>query len=105
MNINDDDLFDSEGYLLASEPWSKEVAISVAKKNKIELNDSHWIVINCLRSFYSEYNIIPTNRALINLVRKENKGFSSIDFQALFTNSPIQTACMIAGLPKPDRCI
>lgn len=105
MKINDDDLFDSDGYLLPSENWNKDIATSVAEKHGIVLSDHHWIIINSLQEFYREYQIIPTNRALINLIRQENEDFSSIDFQKLFPSSPIQIACKIAGLPKPERCI
>jgi len=105
MNINDDDLFDTNGFLLPSETWSREIAQSIAKRHSITLTNQHWMVIQCLQGFYQEYEIIPTNRALITIIKKQSKEFSSIDFQELFSSSPIQVACQISGLPKPERCI
>ena len=92
MKISHDDLLSPEGYLIDRSNWTKELAISIAKDHKIDLLDDHWIIINHLQHFYDEYEMVPTNRALIGVVKKDLPDFNSISFTQMFSDKPIQTA-------------
>ena len=49
--------FNSKGYLVNFDAWSKDFAIQMAKEHGVELSDCHWLIINFLRDYYTEYGI------------------------------------------------
>jgi len=98
---------DEEGYLLNLEDWSPEVGDFIAKKEKINLTESHWEVINFLREYYDEYQIAPMIRVLTKAIGKklgEEKGNNKYLYE-LFPEGPAKQACKFAGLPKPTGCV
>ena len=42
------------GFLSDPERWSPDVANALAKAEGIDLTDTHWVVLNAIRTFYVE---------------------------------------------------
>lgn len=72
----------------------------------IILTDVHLKVINLLRNFYQEFNIIPSTRAIINYASNKapDLNLDSLLFVELFPKG-ITQACKIANLPESPRCL
>lgn len=98
---------DAEGYLRHLEDWTQSAAEEIAEKEGIKLTENHWKVINFLRDFYGEYQLSPTMRVLIKLLReKYGEEFAvSSKLYHLFPEGPVKQGCKIAGLPKPPHCM
>lgn len=97
----------TEGYLVHIEDWTPEIAKALAAEENIELTAEHWLVIEFLREFYSQYTIAPAMRPLVKALKNnygEDKG-NSIYLAKLFPSGAAKQANKIAGLPKPVRCI
>ena len=98
---------DEEGYVTDIGGWNAELAELIAEGENIEMNDDAWEVVNFLRNYYEEYQIVPALRVLIKAIRRklgEDKGNSKYLYE-LFPHGPAKQACKIAGLPKPTSCI
>ncbi len=98
---------DAEGFLRNLSDWNPQIATEIARKERIELTDNHWEIIELLRCFYVKYEISPAMRILVKQVGLElgkDKGSSSYLLQ-LFPGSPVKIASKIAGLPKPTNCL
>jgi tRNA 2-thiouridine synthesizing protein E len=98
---------DKAGYLLNSGDWSPELAQLIATKNEIELTDERWEVVNFVREFYIEYDTSPAIRALVKAMANKygpEKGNSRYLYR-LFPKGPAKQATLIAGLPKPAKCL
>jgi tRNA 2-thiouridine synthesizing protein E len=96
-----------EGFLVNINDWTPDVAEYLAQQQDIKLTPEHWEVINLMREFYFKYNASPSIRTLVNAVKAqygEDKG-NSIYLHKLFPNKAAVQANLIAGLPKPIRCI
>ena len=106
MSLLDNIKTDPQGYLKDASQWSESIAETIAEKEKIELTDDHWQVINYVRQFYDEFNTSPSIRPLVKYLAKvlppEKSG--SLYLQILFPEGPAKQATKIAGLPKPARC-
>ena len=95
--------FNSKGYLVNFDAWNEDFAIEQAKEHGLDLTDYHWIVINFLRDYQSEYGIAPDHREVI---KKFNKQISPTDpytrkrLEGLFGQGGCKLACRIAGLPN-----
>ena len=108
IHINDKAIATNrEGYLLNSQDWDQEIAVAIAKQLSLELTDSHWLIIDFMRTFYQRYQAIPLMRLFIKAIRAElgdevaNSGY----LNQLFPPGFLKTACKIAGLPKPRHCM
>lgn len=98
---------DKEGFLKNLEDWDESVAEELARAESVRLGQQHWEIIRLLRAFHRRHGVVPANRALVTLVRREldaQKG-RSIYLMKLFGGSPAKLASKIAGLPKPDNCL
>jgi TusE/DsrC/DsvC family sulfur relay protein len=98
---------DEQGYLVNLDDWSEELAVALAEKDDLKLNDSHWEVINMIRNFYKEKGTAPAMRALIKLAKAElgkDKGDSKYLY-SLFPYGPGKQGARYAGLPKPTGCV
>ena len=109
MNMNplDNIPLDKNGYMTDHTLWSKELAIALAKRDELELTESHWEVIIFVREFYLTYNTSPAIRALTKAMKEsfgEEKASSRYLYR-LFAEGPAKQATKYAGLPKPARCI
>lgn len=100
-------MFDSEGFLEDINTWSKDLAISIARSENINLTDKHWQVIYAARKFHQEFDLSPEMRPLVKWVGQQigdDKG-NSIYLLTLFPGSPAKLVSKISGLPKPLNCI
>ncbi len=98
---------DDAGYLNDSSEWNRELAVLIARDERIELQDDHWEVLTYLRHYYHEHQIAPSVRVLTQAMRKTlgpEKGNSRYLYQ-LFPRGTTTQASKIAGLPKPVGCI
>jgi tRNA 2-thiouridine synthesizing protein E len=97
---------DKEGFLTQLSQWNESVAANIANQEGIELTANHWQVLHLIRDFYIQYDLSPTTRVLVKIVKDnlgEDKG-NSIYLMGLFTGKPAKLAAKIAGLPKPANC-
>mgnify|MGYP001441451331 FL=1 len=98
---------DEEGYITDISTWLKDLADTIAETENIDMGDDHWEVVNFLRDYYEEYQIVPAVRVLTKAVKKSlgpDKGNSKYLYE-LFPYGPAKQACKIAGLPKPTGCV
>ena len=94
VEINED------GFLVDPEKWSRDVAEAIAKENKVEMTDRHWVVIDFMRKDYQESGKSPTVRRIT-----KNSGVDTKELYKLFPVRPGGTAARIAGVPKPEGCV
>lgn len=97
---------DKEGFLTQLSQWNESVALNIANEEGIGLTPDHWEVLQLIRDFYKQYDLSPTTRVLVKIVKNnlgEKKG-NSIYLMGLFTGKPAKLAAKIAGLPKPANC-
>lgn len=88
-----------EGFMTNPSKWTKEIAVEIAKEEKIVLEDQHFAIIEFLRNrFYGgdSLSIRSINHSGVIDVRT---------FYQLFPGAPLKKATKIAGLPKPANCI
>ena len=98
---------DPEGFLSDLNLWTKELAERIAAKEKLELTENHWEIINFLRQGYAENGTVPNIRLMQKAMTKEygpEKGESKYLY-GLFPYGPAKQGCRIAGLPKPTGCV
>ena len=98
--------WDSDGFLKDTSSWNEELADILAAHDDIKLSAEHWDIIYLLREFYEDHQVVPANRALVNLVKHKldtEKG-KSLYLMKLFGGSPAKLASKISGLPKSENC-
>ncbi len=92
---------DEDGFIQHPEIWNEAVALALAEGDGVtELTESHWKVINFIRSYYAEFDIAPMIRKMC-----KSTGFSLQQIYELFPSGPAKGACKVAGLPKPTGCV
>ena len=97
----------AEGFLDSHTDWSEDVCRELARREGIELSESHWEILHLLRRYYEQFDSSPAMRALVKYVKLnlgEDKG-RSIYLLKLFPESPARVASKLAGLPKPANCL
>ena len=93
----------SKGYLVNFDAWNEDFAVELAKEHGLDLTDRHWIVINFLRDYQSEYGIAPDHREVIKKLGKQISPTSPCTRQhleSLFGQGGCELACKMAGLPN-----
>jgi TusE/DsrC/DsvC family sulfur relay protein len=98
---------DEDGYMVNLDDWNKDIALSMAKADGIDLAEAHWEIINFLRDYYQKYQIAPMIKILVKEVGKvmgPEKGNTKYLYE-LFPDGPAKQACRYAGLPKPTGCV
>jgi tRNA 2-thiouridine synthesizing protein E len=90
-----------EGFLTNPDDWTEEIAAEIARDIGVgELTETHWKVINFMRSDFKEKGQIPTIRRI-----KNAGGVPTKDVYACFPEGPAKKAAMISGLGKPQGCV
>ena len=95
---------DAEGYLVNPDDWTDEIAIELAKEEKIDLTESHWQILRFIRKYYSENSVVPDVRHVDEYLATENKIDKKEAKKTLFTLFPygyVKQACKISGMRKP----
>jgi TusE/DsrC/DsvC family sulfur relay protein len=88
-----------EGYMTNPSHWTKEIAVEIAKEEKIVLTDQHFAIMDFLRNRFNSGDALS--------IRSINhSGVIDVKtFYQLFPGAPLKKATKIAGLPKPSNCI
>ena len=94
--------FNQFGFLVDFDDWDEEVAKSLAKIDNLELTKCHWVAINFMREFYSEFQVAPSKRNLIKAVgdQIDEQGCTRKKLERLFPLGGCKQACRFAGLPE-----
>ncbi|MEW5745509.1 MAG: TusE/DsrC/DsvC family sulfur relay protein [Nitrospirota bacterium] len=98
---------DEDGYMTNLDEWNKDIAVTMAKGDGLDLTDAHWEIINFLRDYYQKYQIAPMIKILVKEIGKvmgPDKGNTKYLYE-LFPDGPAKQACRYAGLPKPTGCV
>jgi len=93
-----------EGFLTDWQEWTKALAGFFASQQNIDLQPLHWAVIEFVRDFFARYQYSPTQRFIVKYLQSIDPNASSLTLKNLFPEGPRQI-CLIAGLPKPARCV
>lgn len=88
-----------EGYFTNPTQWTKEIAVEIAKEEKLILTDQHYAIIEFLRKRFSSGEALS--------IRSINhSGVIDVKtFYQLFPGAPLKKATKIAGIPKPASCV
>lgn len=88
---------DVDGLLIYPEDWSKPIAANLARKLEInELTDEHWLVIDALRDYYTEFGVSPPIHSVCHMHGKDELWVHNLFYTSL-------NAWRIAGLPDPGE--
>ena len=93
---------DKHGYLVDPADWSPEVAVAMAEADGVDLVDDHWVLIDFLNRFYTEYHMAPELPILARNLCKDQQDcrWTRRYIKELFPGGA-KTACRYAGLPTP----
>lgn len=92
---------DDEGYLIEPAEWNEDVAEELARRENIDLTETHWDAIRFMRDYYQEHQVIPDVR---HVVKHLSERFGSATRNKLFELFPygyVKQACRIAGMKRP----
>jgi len=95
------------GWLENLDEWSDELAVEIARNEKIpELTEEHWDIINTAREYFTDNGTVAEPR-LFSKIMKQKYGedrSSQKYIYSLFPTGLIKCANKIAGLPRPKGC-
>ncbi|MEL9991593.1 MAG: TusE/DsrC/DsvC family sulfur relay protein [Thermoproteus sp.] len=92
---------DEECFLEDPAVWDRDVAIWMASNLEgLELTDAHWRVIEYLRAYWEQHGKCPHIKRLL-----ADLGITLEELYLLFPSGPADSACKIAGTPRPGGCI
>ena len=94
------------GWLENLDEWSEELAVEIAKNEKIpELTQEHWDIINYLRDeYFNNGGNQPNERAIVRAMSKKwGRNVTSQETYQLFPHMPSKQGGKIAGLPETRR--
>jgi tRNA 2-thiouridine synthesizing protein E len=92
----------SKGFLADFAAWNEDVAKAIAAGDGLELTDCHWAAIRYLRDFFTEFEVPPSPRLVIQNVGEKlahGRTCTRKTLEALFPKGGCKQACRIAGLP------
>jgi tRNA 2-thiouridine synthesizing protein E len=88
-----------EGYFTNPAQWTKEIAMEIAKEERIVMTDKHFEMLDYLRNRFNsgeQLTIRGINKSGIVDVKT---------FYQMFPGAPLKKATKIAGIPKPTSCV
>jgi tRNA 2-thiouridine synthesizing protein E len=89
-----------EGFMTNPKEWTKEIAMTLAQEEGIELTPTHWQVIDFCRQDGMASGKAPTLRRITS-----NAGVTTKEMFALFPKGPAKKVARISGLGKPEGCV
>ncbi len=95
------------GWLENLDEWNEDLAVEIAKNEKIEsLTEEHWDIINEARDYFKDNGVVCEPRAFSKIMKKKyGKDRSDQKYiYSLFPTGLIKCANKIAGLPRPKGC-
>jgi len=106
IKVNGRRLFtDQLGYLLDPSEWDEEVALALAAREEIDLDEDHWHMIRFVREWYEDRQTVPEARWLLKAMKQrlgETKGTRRYLHQ-LFPHGFGPELCKIAGMTMPRK--
>ena len=93
---------DAEGYLIDPLEWNEPIAIELAIRDGITLEEDHWDVIRFMRSYYDEHQVAADARHVIKHLSQRYASDARNRLFELFPNGGyVGQACKIAGMKRP----
>lgn len=92
---------DAEGYLIDPADWNEAVALELAKRADIVLEEDHWDVIRFMRSYLEEHQVIADARHVIKHLSGRFGSDARNRLFELFPYGYVSQACKIAGMRRP----
>ena len=95
------------GWLNNLDEWSEDLAVEIAKTEKIpELTEEHWDIINMAREYFQDNGSVAEPRNFSKMMKKKyGKDRSDQKYiYSLFPTGLIKCANKVAGLPRPKGC-
>lgn len=95
---------DSEGYLIAPEDWSRELAVKLAAEEHLSLDPPTWTVIEFMRQYWQEHQVAPDVRHVVEHLVETldlDKRSAKAQLFRLFPYGYVKQACKIAGMMRP----
>jgi len=87
---------DEDGFLLETQPWTKEIADILAREVVPEgLTEEHWELIDYMRQYYLRTGSVPPVRKL-----SRDVGLSLRRIKELFPQGLTNGPCRLAGIPR-----
>ncbi len=94
------------GYLIDPQAWTRDWALQKAARQDRILEDFDWQLIQFVRDFYEEHQVMPLTRRVIKFIRESIQiNFDSVQLQQRYTDKPLRVIALIAGLPRPIQCV
>ncbi len=83
--------------------WTPEIANALAERDGLSLTDAHWQVIECMRSYYREFNVSPVMKLLKKALKEQHGADAANDthLNTLFPGGVLVQGSRIAGVPYP----
>ncbi len=96
-----------QGFILNPAEWSEAFALTVAKRDGVELFIDHWELIWYVREYFDEKQTTPTMHMVVRELGKKNARFHDQKeyekhIYSLFPTDPCHEVCKLAGLPMPQ---
>ena len=104
MNTQARITYDTEGYLINPEQWDESVARTLAADEQIELDSAYWEVLHFMQDYWTEHQVAPDVRHVVDFLVKEQGFDKKTAKQHLFNLFPygyVKQACKIAGMKRP----
>jgi tRNA 2-thiouridine synthesizing protein E len=92
---------DPEGFLVDPSEWTEEIAVTLARKEGIELGDDHWDAIRFMRRYYEEKQVAADARFVIRHLAQRLGPAAHRRLFELFPYGYPGQACRIAGMRRP----
>jgi tRNA 2-thiouridine synthesizing protein E len=92
---------DAEGYVVEPQDWNPALAEEFARQENIQLSADHWDVINYMREYYDEHQVIPDARFVIKHLSTRLGAAARNRLFELFPYGYVKQACRIAGMKRP----
>ena len=95
------------GWLNNLDEWSEDLAVEIAKNERIpELTEEHWDIINLAREYFQDNGSVAEPRNFSKMMKKKyGKDRSDQKYlYSLFPTGLIKCANKVAGLPRPKGC-
>ena len=95
------------GWLENLDEWNDELAVEIARNEKIaELTEEHWDIINLTREYFHDNGSVCEPRQFSKLMKNQyGKDRSDQKYiYSLFPTGLIKCANKVAGLPRPKGC-
>jgi TusE/DsrC/DsvC family sulfur relay protein len=95
------------GWLENLDEWSEELAVEIARNEKIdELTGEHWDIIRSAREYFIDNGTVAEPRMFSKIMKQKfgDDRSSQKYIYSLFPTGLIKCANKIAGLPRPKGC-